>query len=121
MHLSVLMGMLMFMRVRMRLVLRVRVRGAFVDTEFHAFDVLPLLPFEVHVKVADLQLGKLPLESGRLHAEIDERADRHVAADAGDAVEEEGFHVSGRIDRNRPVGNSELRARAAGRPSPRRG
>lgn len=76
----------------MLLILVVRVGGTFVDAEFHAFHLLPLLAVEVHVEIAEIELGKLPLESGRFHAEIDEGADGHVAGDAGKAVEEENFH-----------------------------
>ena len=91
---SVLVVVIVFFLVMMmlRLVLLVRVRRAFVNAEFHPLDALPLLPFEVHVKVADLELRELPFECGWLHAEIDERADGHVAGDAGEAIEEEDFH-----------------------------
>ena len=69
------------------------VRRAAVDVEFHALDVLPLRAVVVHVEVADVQLAQLPFERTGFHAEINERADHHVAADAGDAVEVECFHV----------------------------
>ena len=68
-------------------------RRAAVDVEFHAFDVLPLCPVMVHVEIADVQLAQLPFERAGFHAEIDECTDHHVATDAGDAVEEESFHV----------------------------
>lgn len=73
-------------------VLVVRVRRAFVDAELHAFHLLPLLALEVHVEIAEVELGELPFESGGLHAEVDEGADGHVAGNAGKAVEEENFH-----------------------------
>ena len=47
-------------RVSLRLVLIVRVRRAFVDAELHAFDLLPLRPLEVHVKVADRRASRAP-------------------------------------------------------------
>jgi hypothetical protein len=96
MFMPVLVRVLIFMAVMMMLVvvlvlvlvLFVGVRRALVDTEFHAFDVLALLALEVHVKVADVELGEFPLERGGFHAEVGERADGHVAADSADAVEE---------------------------------
>ena len=83
MNLAVLIGVL---------VLFVGVRAARVDAEFHSLDVLALLALEVHVKIPDVQLGKLPLERGRLHSQVAERADGHVAADARKAVEKENSH-----------------------------
>jgi hypothetical protein len=74
-------------------ILVVRVRRALVDAKLHALDVLPLLPVEVHVEVADIELRQLPFERGRLDAEIDERANGHIAGDAGKAVEEESLHA----------------------------
>jgi hypothetical protein len=79
------------------LILRVRVGRAFVDAKFHALDLLPLLAGEVHVEVAEVELRQLPFERGRFHTEIDQRADGHVAADPGEAIEEESFHRSFRF------------------------
>lgn len=39
----------------MLLVLIVSVGSAFVNAELHALDILALLPFEMHVEVADLE------------------------------------------------------------------
>ena len=69
-------------------------RGAFVDAEFYPFNLVPPRTFEVHVKVAEVELREFPFESGRFHAEIDQRADGHVAADAGAAIEVKNFHGS---------------------------
>ena len=71
------------------------VRFSLVDAELHALDALPLLALEVHVEVAEVELRQLPFERGGLHAEVAQRTDSHVAADAGDAVEEENFHGRG--------------------------
>jgi hypothetical protein len=76
-------------------ILVVGVGGALVDAKFHAFQMVPLLALEVHVEVAEFELGELPLEGGGFHAEIDEGADGHVAGDAGKAIEEEDFHGNG--------------------------
>jgi hypothetical protein len=82
---------LLNMAVNVRVVVTVPVpvldvRGAAVDVELHALDVLPLRAVEVHVEVADGQLAQLPFERARLHTEVHERADGHVAADSGNAV-----------------------------------
>jgi hypothetical protein len=73
-------------------ILIVRVGFAFVDAKFHAFDLLPLLAVEVHVKRTQIELRKLPFKRGRFDTEIDERADRHVATDAGEAIEKKDLH-----------------------------
>jgi hypothetical protein len=62
-----------------RFILLVGVRRTFMDAKLHTLDALPLGALEVHVKVADLELRKFPFQRRRLHAEIDEGADRHVA------------------------------------------
>jgi hypothetical protein len=88
------MMMPVFMRVAVlvRFVLVVRVRRACVDAKLHAFQLLPLFPLKVHVEIAEVELRELPFESGRFYAEIDERTNRHIAADTGETIEEEDFH-----------------------------
>ena len=73
------------------------VRGAGVNVELHALDVLPLRAVVVHVKVSEVELAEFPLERARPHAEVNESADHHVAANSGNAVQVESFHckVSG--------------------------
>jgi hypothetical protein len=92
----------------MGFILVVRMGGPFVDAKFHALHGLTLLPVEVHVEVADVELGELPLQRGGFDAEIDECADRHVAADAGETIEEEDFHERMRLDFRRD-GTSRFR------------
>ena len=70
----------------------VLVRRALVNAKLHAFHTLPLPSLKVHVKIPDRELRELPFERGRLDAKIDERADGHVAADAGRTIEKEDFH-----------------------------
>ena len=84
-----------FVRVLMSAaaIMPVPVRRPVVDVEFHALDLLPLRAVIVHVKVAEVQLAQLPFERAGFHTEVNERADHHVTTDAGDAVEEENFHV----------------------------
>jgi hypothetical protein len=64
------------------IILFVCVDGTSVNAEFHAFHLLALGAFEVHVKIAQFELRKLPFECGWLDAQITEGADRHIAADA---------------------------------------
>jgi len=97
MPVSAFMRMLMPMLVRVPVIMSAFIlmrtmRRAAVDVEFHALDVLPLCAVIVHVEVADVQLAQLPFERAGFHAEVEECADHHVAADAGNAVEVEGFH-----------------------------
>jgi len=90
-----LMLILVMMRVLMVMAFArtfVPMRRALVDAELHSFDLMPLRTVEVHVKIAEVELRELPFEGGRFHAEIDQRADGHVAADAGTAIEIEDFH-----------------------------
>jgi hypothetical protein len=77
------------------LVLVVRVGGAFVDAKLHSLDFLPLFAVKVHVEIAEIELRKLPFESGRFDAEVNEGAHSHIAGDAGKTVEEEDFHGNG--------------------------
>jgi hypothetical protein len=75
-------GMRVFMGVLLSSVRFMGVGGPFVDAEFHPFDGVAFLPFEVHVKIANLQLGEFPFKGGWLDAEVTKSADGHVAADA---------------------------------------
>ena len=68
-------------------------RSAAVDVEFHALDVLPLRTIVVHVEIAKAEFAELPFEAAWFHPEINERADHHVAADSGNAVQVESFHA----------------------------
>jgi hypothetical protein len=48
-------GMLMAVAM-IAIILIVGVRGTLVNAKFNALDALPLFPFEVHVKIADIEL-----------------------------------------------------------------
>src|SRR5688572_19587320 len=63
------------------------VRGAAMNVELHPLDLLPLRAIVVHVKVPEIQLAEFPLQGARLHAEVDQGADHHVATDSGNAVQ----------------------------------
>ena len=78
--------------VLFRFVLAVRVGLAFVDAKFDSLDFVPLLALKVHVKIPEIEFGKLPFERGGFHTKIDQCADGHVAGDAGKAVKKKDFH-----------------------------
>ncbi len=61
--------------------------GAGVNAELDAFNAFALLPFEMHVEVADLQFGEFPFEGGRVDSEIAQGPHGHVAANTGRTVE----------------------------------
>ena len=82
-HLSVLVWVL---------ILIMRMHGAGMDANLHSLNILALGALEVQVDVSVFQLGKLPFEGGGLDPQITERPHRHVAADAGEAIEEEDTH-----------------------------
>jgi hypothetical protein len=93
----VMVVMAVLVSVFMRLILVVRVDRSLVNAKLYPLHVLPFLAVEVHVKIAEIELGEFPLEGGGLDAEIDEGADCHVAADAGKTIEEEDFHERERM------------------------
>ena len=63
-----------------------------MDAKMDSLHTLPMLPIEVHVEVSDIELGEFPFQSRRFDAEIAQRADGHIAADAGGTVEEQDTH-----------------------------
>jgi hypothetical protein len=95
----------------MMCVLLVGVCRTYVDAEFDSGDPLPLGTLEVRVKVADVQFREFPLEGRRLHAQVAERADRHIAADSGEAIEEKNAHrVTLSLRKSRTSENPDLHA-----------
>jgi hypothetical protein len=77
----VIVGMFMLVLIRI-FILVVGVDSAPVNAEFHAFDLLAFGAFEVHVEIAQVELGKLPFESGRLDSQVAQSTHGHIAADA---------------------------------------
>ena len=63
-----------------------------VDIQFHAFDAGFLLARHVQVIAVELQFLQLALQFAGIHAQIQQRADEHVAADAAENVEVKCFH-----------------------------
>ena len=87
---------LMFrLRVGMRgmpVILIMRMHRSGMNAEFDALNALPFLSLEVHVKVADIELGELPFQGRRLDSQVTERADGHVAADTRRTIKKEETH-----------------------------
>jgi hypothetical protein len=86
-----LVGMMMLVSVIVfgasaRFILFVAMGRAFVDAKFDPFNGFALLAFEVHVEIAEVELGEFPLEGGRFDPQIAQCTDGHVAADAGNTV-----------------------------------
>jgi hypothetical protein len=63
-----------------------------MNLNFHAGDAGFLLARDVQMIAAELQLLQLALQPVRIRAEVNQRADEHVAADAAENVEVKGFH-----------------------------
>jgi hypothetical protein len=91
--------MMMFVTVFMRavvaivtvfVVLVVFVRE--VHVELDAGDALPLLLADVQMEAVEFELLDLAREFVRVHAEVEQRADEHIAADAAEDVEVKSFH-----------------------------
>jgi len=64
-----------------------------VHCEFDAGHILALIAIGVEMKlVRQLEFAEFPLDGGEFHTEVDQRADEHVAAGPGEAIEVERFH-----------------------------
>ena len=64
-----------------------------VDIELDAADLRFLAASGMKVVAVELELLQFRFECGGIHAEIQQRADEHVAADAAEDVEIKSFHV----------------------------
>ena len=63
-----------------------------VDIKFYASDGRFLLPANVEMITVQLQFLQLAFEFARIHAEIQQRGDEHIAGDAAEKVEVKNFH-----------------------------
>jgi len=70
----------------------VKVCIAQVNVELHPFDARLMLPGIVKVISIQVQLLQFALELVRVHPEVDQRANEHVAADAAKKVQVQGIH-----------------------------
>ena len=64
-----------------------------VDVKFHAGDGGFLPARNVQMIAVELELFQLALQPARIHAQIQQRGDEHVAGDAADQVEIQSLHV----------------------------
>ena len=63
-----------------------------MNVELDAFDAGFLPACNVEVIAVQLQLLQVVLQPVGIHAQIQERADEHIAADAAEKVQVESFH-----------------------------
>ena len=81
--------------------------GVFVrmimHVEFHTADAHLLPTGDVRVPAFELQLPQLPLQLPGVHAQINERTDKHVAADAAENVEVKRFHFCSCVRKNAAI------------------
>ena len=65
-----------------------------VNIEFRSLDLKPFRARCVQVIAADRQFRQLALKMFERHPEIEHRAQKHIAADAAENIEEKCFHQS---------------------------
>ena len=82
----------MGMRVRMCGAVVVRVFVGEVDIELYAFDACLVLTRDVQVVTVQFELLQFVRELVCIHAQIDQCADKHIAADAAENVQVERLH-----------------------------
>ena len=70
----------------------VRVVGFEVDIDFDAGDAAFFLLVDMQVVAIEIQFAEFATELLGTHAQVDERAEEHVATDAAEDVEVESFH-----------------------------
>ena len=77
-----------------------------VNVKFYAGDGRFLLARDMQVIAVELEFHQLAFEPLRVHAEVQQRGDKHVTGDAADEVEIEGFHlVKETFNIQRPTSN----------------
>ena len=65
-----------------------------MHVELHTGNALPLLPRDMQVVAVEFQLGEFSFQFSGVYAEINQRADEHIAADAAENVEVQGLHLT---------------------------
>jgi hypothetical protein len=63
-----------------------------MNIKLHAGDAGFLFARDVKMIAAEFQLLQLALKPARIRAEVNQRADEHVAADAAENIEVKRFH-----------------------------
>jgi hypothetical protein len=80
-------GMVMFVRVIVTMQVLVPMIMGEVDIELHAFDGGLVRPADVKMIVREAEFFQFLLQLVCIHANINQRADEHIAADAAEDVE----------------------------------
>jgi len=97
-----------FMRVRMLGAIRVRVLVSMsgpmrmiviavmrqMDIKLHSLDLGLLLARGVQMVAIEFQFPKFVFQFVKIHAEVEQRPDEHVAADAAENIEIKSFHIT---------------------------
>lgn len=87
----VMVSTMLVVMVSLVLMLRFLIAGmavgcSFVNGKPNADEVLACFALHVHVEIAKIELREFPFDGGGFYPEIDQCADRHVAADAREAI-----------------------------------
>jgi hypothetical protein len=93
MFVSVWVIMMVFLVIVMMPVRVVVMLVSQMNVKLHARDSLSFLPPDVQVIAVELQFLQFALQLARVHAQINQRANEHVAADAAENVEVKSLHL----------------------------
>ena len=63
-----------------------------MNIKLHAFDLRFVLSRNVEMVAVEMQLFEFVFELMGIHAEVEQRADKHVAADAAENIQVKSFH-----------------------------
>lgn len=93
----VLFAVMVRMRVGVTGFMLVTMRVREMHVKLHPFDGGLVLARDVEMVAVELELAEFAFEFVRVHAQINQRANEHVAADAAENVEIKGFHFVPRL------------------------
>jgi hypothetical protein len=89
--------MLMSMPVFMGMLMGMHVSGVMImlqmNIKLHAVDAVLLLPAGVEVVTVNFQLRQFALQPPGVHPQVNQRPQKHVAADAAEDIEIKSFHA----------------------------
>ena len=91
--LMMMVGMLLFMVMFMFVAMVMLMRQMYI--ELYAFDPHLLFPSHMQVVTVEVKFLEFVFQLVRVHAQVNQRANEHVAADAAEDIEVEGFHFLG--------------------------
>ncbi len=87
-----------FVNVLMRMFVSVPVLMGKMDIELYPFDAGLAPARYMQVIAFESQFSQLPLQCVSIHAQINQRADEHVATDAAEDVQVQCFHLSSAVN-----------------------